>query len=152
MVKRAPFLATPVWAVLAAIIVVLQRLDSGAVVTSRTSSNRERPRSQTFLVEVYTAARAVATAAEAAIWEATSRQPSAKGAEETNSPPELLSAIFIPGDETAFFLVRARDEVEVRVLLGRARVRFDRIVPADATSLSGASLERASTATGEADG
>jgi hypothetical protein len=120
-------------------------------VTSRTSSNRERPRTQAFLVEVYTAARAVANAAEAAIREATPRRPSAETAEETDWSPELLSAIFIPGDETAFFLVRARDEVEVRGLLGRARVRFDRIVPADAPSLAGASLERASTASGEAD-
>jgi hypothetical protein len=115
----------------------------------RTSSNHGPPRGGVFLVEVYTTARAAANDAKAAIREAISRPPSAEAAEETDSSPELVSAIFIPGDETAFFLVRARDELEVRGLLARARVRFDRIVPADTESLRGASSEPPSTATSE---
>jgi hypothetical protein len=111
------------------------------------SRRHERSRGDVFLVEVYTAARATAHDAEAAIRDATSRRPRADTPEEADSSPALLSAIFIPGDETAFFIVRARDEPEVRGLLARARVRFDRIVPADTESTVGTSFEPPSTAT-----
>jgi hypothetical protein len=124
-------------------------LDRGAGVTDRLSAKDKRRRNELFLVEVYATARAVANDAEASIKDATSRRPCANAAEATDLLPELVSAIFIPGDETAFFIVRARDEVEVRGLLARARVRFDRIVPADAESFVGASFEPASTATNE---
>jgi hypothetical protein len=116
-------------------------------VNAPASRRHERSRGDVFLVEVYTAARATAHDAEAAIRDATSRPPRADAPEETDSSPALLSAIFIPGDETAFFIVRARDEPEVRGLFARARVRFDRIVPADAESIAGASFEPPSTAT-----
>jgi hypothetical protein len=102
-----------------------------------------------FLVEVYTAVRSVAIDAEAAIRKATARRPRAEAAGECDSSPELLSAIFIPTDETAFLIVSGRDELEIRELLGRARIRFDRIVPADAKSLAGTSVESSSTATSE---
>jgi hypothetical protein len=116
-------------------------------VNAPASRRHERSRDDVFLVEVYTAARATAQDAEAAIRNATSRWPRADGPEETDSSPALLSAIFIPGDETAFFIVRARNEPEVRELLARARVRCDRIVPADAESTVGAPFEPPSTAT-----
>jgi hypothetical protein len=89
---------------------------------------------QAFLVEAYAATRQVASDGDAAIKRATAAH------EDGRPATELLSSIFIPGDETAFYLVSARQEAHVRSLLERAGVRFDRIVLADAETVRRRSL------------
>ena len=87
-----------------------------------------------FLVEVYAATRQIASDGEEAIRRATT------AARDGTPPIELLSSIFIPGDETAFYLVGAQEEAHVRRLFEFAGVRYDRIFPADAETLARRSL------------